>query len=47
MRIRERGSGWPGVLLHEAVGNGLEGDLNRKGASTFSGRIGEQVASKG
>lgn len=41
------GSGWPGVLLHEAVGHGLEGDFNRKGASTFSGRIGEQVASKG
>ena len=41
------GSGWPGVLLHEAVGHGLEGDFNRKGASTFSGRIGERVASKG
>lgn len=41
------GSGWPGVLLHEAVGHGLEGDFNRKGASTFSGRIGQQVASKG
>jgi TldD protein len=41
------GNGWPGVLLHEAVGHGLEGDFNRKGASTFSGRIGEQVASKG
>ncbi len=41
------GPGWPGVLLHEAVGHGLEGDFNRKGASTFSGRIGEQVASKG
>lgn len=40
------GSGWPGVLLHEAVGHGLEGDFNRKGSSTFSGRIGEQVASK-
>jgi TldD protein len=40
------GAGWPGVLLHEAVGHGLEGDFNRKGASTFSGRIGEQVASK-
>lgn len=39
------GAGWPGVLLHEAVGHGLEGDFNRKGASTFSGRIGEQVAS--
>lgn len=41
------GCGWPGVLLHEAVGHGLEGDFNRKGASTFSGRIGQQVASKG
>jgi TldD protein len=41
------GCGWPGVLLHEAVGHGLEGDFNRKGASTFSGRIGEQVAAKG
>lgn len=41
------GSGWPGVLLHEAVGHGLEGDFNRKGASTFSGRIGERVAAKG
>jgi len=40
------GPGWPGVLLHEAVGHGLEGDFNRKGASTFAGRIGEQVASK-
>jgi TldD protein len=39
------GSGWPGVLLHEAVGHGLEGDFNRRGTSTFSGRIGEQVAS--
>ncbi|WP_462152186.1 metalloprotease TldD [Pseudoalteromonas xiamenensis] len=39
------GSGWPGVLLHEAVGHGLEGDFNRKGASAFSGRIGEKVAS--
>lgn len=39
------GSGWPGVLLHEAVGHGLEGDFNRKGTSAFSGRIGEQVAS--
>lgn len=39
------GSGWPGVLLHEAVGHGLEGDFNRKGASAFSGKIGEQVAS--
>ncbi|MCH8537958.1 MAG: metalloprotease TldD [Alkalimonas sp.] len=40
------GPGWPGVLLHEAVGHGLEGDFNRKGSSTFSGRIGEQVASR-
>ena len=40
------GSGWPGVLLHEAVGHGLEGDFNRKGSSTFSGRIGEQVTSE-
>ncbi|MBQ4838198.1 MULTISPECIES: metalloprotease TldD [Pseudoalteromonas] len=39
------GAGWPGVLLHEAVGHGLEGDFNRKGASAFSGRVGEQVAS--
>ena len=38
------GAGWPGVLLHEAVGHGLEGDFNRKGISAFSGRIGEQVA---
>lgn len=41
------GGGWCGVLLHEAVGHGLEGDFNRKGSSTFSGRIGEQVAAKG
>jgi len=41
------GSGWPGVLLHEAIGHGLEGDFNRKGTSAFSGRIGEKVASKG
>lgn len=41
------GSGWPGILLHEAVGHGLEGDFNRKGSSIFSGRIGERVASKG
>ncbi len=41
------GPGWPGILLHEAVGHGLEGDFNRKGSSNFSGRIGEQVASKG
>ena len=39
--------GWPGVLLHEAVGHGLEGDFNRKGSSTFSGRVGERVAAKG
>jgi TldD protein len=39
------GPGWPGVLLHEAVGHGLEGDFNRKGTSAFAGRIGEQVAS--
>ena len=38
------GPGWPGVLLHEAVGHGLEGDFNRKGTSAFSGRMGEQVA---
>lgn len=41
------GAGWPGILLHEAVGHGLEGDFNRKGSSVFSGRLGEQVASKG
>jgi TldD protein len=41
------GPGWPGVLLHEAVGHGLEGDFNRKGSSAFAGRIGEQVAAKG
>ncbi|MDR0933840.1 MAG: metalloprotease TldD [Burkholderiaceae bacterium] len=41
------GPGWPGVLLHEAVGHGLEGDFNRKGSSAFSGRLGEQVAAKG
>ncbi len=40
------GPGWPGILLHEAVGHGLEGDFNRKGTSAFSGRVGEQVASK-
>ena len=39
------GSGWPGILLHEAIGHGLEGDFNRKGTSAFSGRIGETVAS--
>ncbi len=41
------GPGWPGVLLHEAVGHGLEGDFNRKGSSVFSGRIGKRVAAKG
>jgi len=41
------GPGWPGVLLHEAVGHGLEGDFNRKGTSAFSGRIGSQVAAPG
>ena len=41
------GSGWAGVLLHEAVGHGLEGDFNRKGTSAFSGRIGERVAASG
>jgi TldD protein len=41
------GPGWPGVLLHEAVGHGLEGDFNRKGTSAFSGRIGQRVASPG
>jgi len=41
------GSGWPGILLHEAVGHGLEGDFNRKGSSTFSGQIGKRVAAKG
>lgn len=40
------GNGWPGILLHEAVGHGLEGDFNRKGTSAFSGRIGEKVASE-
>ncbi|QBH97831.1 metalloprotease TldD [Limnobaculum zhutongyuii] len=40
------GAGWPGVLLHEAVGHGLEGDFNRKGSSVFSGRMGELVASE-
>jgi TldD protein len=41
------GPGWPGILLHEAVGHGLEGDFNRKGSSTFAGRIGQRVAAKG
>jgi TldD protein len=41
------GPGWPGVLLHEAIGHGLEGDFNRKGSSAFSGRIGERVAAPG
>ncbi|MGR8933085.1 MAG: metalloprotease TldD [Gammaproteobacteria bacterium] len=40
------GPGWPGILLHEAIGHGLEGDFNRKGTSAFSGRIGEKVASE-
>jgi TldD protein len=41
------GPGWPGILLHEAIGHGLEGDFNRKGTSAFSGRIGERVAASG
>jgi TldD protein len=41
------GNGWPGILLHEAIGHGLEGDFNRKGTSAFSGRIGDRVASVG
>ncbi|HAF41378.1 MAG TPA: metalloprotease TldD [Sphingobium sp.] len=41
------GSGWPGVLVHEAIGHGLEGDFNRKGTSAFSGRIGQRVAAPG
>ncbi len=41
------GPGWPGVLLHEAVGHGLEGDFNRKGSSAFSGRVGQRVAARG
>jgi TldD protein len=41
------GPGWPGILLHEAIGHGLEGDFNRKGTSAFSGRIGERVAARG
>jgi TldD protein len=39
------GAGWPGILLHEAIGHGLEGDFNRKGTSAFSGRVGERIAS--
>ena len=41
------GHGWPGILLHEAIGHGLEGDFNRKGTSAFSGRVGQRVAAKG
>ena len=41
------GSGWPGILLHEAIGHGLEGDFNRKGSSAFAGRMGERVAAPG
>ena len=41
------GSGWPGILLHEAIGHGLEGDFNRKGTSAFAGRVGKRVAAKG
>ncbi|MBM4228330.1 MAG: metalloprotease TldD [Gammaproteobacteria bacterium] len=41
------GAGWPGILLHEAIGHGLEGDFNRKGTSAFAGRIGERVAAPG
>jgi TldD protein len=41
------GAGWPGILLHEAIGHGLEGDFNRKGSSAFSGRIGQRVAARG
>ena len=41
------GNGWPGILLHEAIGHGLEGDFNRKGSSAFAGRIGQQVAARG
>ena len=40
------GNGWPGILLHEAVGHGLEGDFNRKGVSAFSGKVGQKVASE-
>jgi TldD protein len=41
------GPGWPGILLHEAIGHGLEGDFNRKGSSAFAGKVGKRVASKG
>ncbi len=41
------GPGWPGILLHEAIGHGLEGDFNRKGSSAFAGRIGQRVAARG
>ncbi len=41
------GAGWPGILLHEAIGHGLEGDFNRKGSSAFAGKIGQRVAAKG
>jgi TldD protein len=41
------GAGWPGILLHEAVGHSLEGDFNRKGSSVFSGKVGERIAAKG
>jgi TldD protein len=41
------GAGWPGILLHEAIGHGLEGDFNRKGSSAFSGRVGQRVAASG
>jgi TldD protein len=40
------GAGWPGILLHEAIGHGLEGDFNRKGTSAFSGRVGQAIASE-
>ena len=41
------GNGWPGILLHEAIGHGLEGDFNRKGTSVFAGKMGQQIAAKG